>query len=138
MHINYSIDSPGLVFGFFKDSAAFELASFETQTVLFSSEIQKSILGAALYAEGCFESQQNNQVTPKNTSTATSTRAPSSGTPGQPQNNFKSRGPLSNVAVDLIAAPNQKIQLTAPIFTVYGFNSNEELKIYRRIYQNKF
>lgn len=90
-------------------------------------EIQKSILGAALYAEGCFESQQNNQGNPKNTSTATSTRAPSTGTPGQPQNNFKSRGPLSNVAVDLIGAPNQKIQLTAPIFTVYGFNSNGDI-----------
>lgn len=44
---NYSIDSPGLVFGFFKDSAAFELASFEAQTVLFSSEIQKSIFGTS-------------------------------------------------------------------------------------------
>ena len=91
-------------------------------------EIQKTTLGAALYADGCFESQQNGNATPKTTSKATtSPRAASTGVPGQPQNNFKSRGPLSNVAVDLIGAPNQKIQLSAPIFTVYGFNSNGDI-----------
>lgn len=44
---SYSIDSPGLTFGFIDYSSGLELASFEAQTILFSSEIQKSILGTS-------------------------------------------------------------------------------------------
>lgn len=57
------------------------------------------------------------------TSTST-TRAPSTGIPGQPQNNFKARGALSNVAIDLISTPNQKEHPSGPLFSINGYDSN--------------
>lgn len=88
-------------------------------------EIQKTTLGAALFADKCFESQRT--ATPKATTTTTTTTPKATTTTkvaGQPQNNFKSRGPLSNVAVDLIGAPNQKINLTGPLYCVNGNDGN--------------
>ena len=90
-------------------------------------EIQKTILGRALFNDSCFESQHTPAVTKATTSSTTTTRAPSTGTPGQPQNNFKSRGPLSNVAVDLISTPNQKEHPSGPLFSINGFDSNSTL-----------
>lgn len=90
-------------------------------------EIQKTILGRALFNDSCFESQRTPAVTKSTTKSTTTTRAPSTGTPGQPQNNFKSRGPLSNVAVDLISAPNQKEHPSGPLFSINGFDSNSNL-----------
>jgi hypothetical protein len=60
------------------------------------------------------------------TSTST-TRAPSTGIPGQPQNNFKARGALSNVAIDLISTPNQKEHPSGPLFSINGYDSNGTL-----------
>lgn len=42
----------------------------------------------------------------------------------QPINPFKSRGPLSNVAVDLIGKPNEKIKLTGTVFAINGFDAS--------------
>jgi hypothetical protein len=90
-------------------------------------EIQKTTLGRALFKDSCFESQHTPAVTKATTTSTTTTRAPSTGTPGQPQNNFKSRGPLSGVAVDLISTPNQKEHPSGPLFSINGFDSNSNL-----------
>lgn len=90
-------------------------------------EIQKTILGRALFNDSCFESQRTPAVTKATTTSTTTTRAPSTGIPGQPQNNFKSRGALSNVAVDLISTPNQKEHPSGPLFSINGFDSNSTL-----------
>lgn len=89
--------------------------------------LQSTTFGATLFEFGCFESQRTPAVTKAPTASTTTTRAPSTGTPGQPQNNFKSRGPLSGVAVDLISTPNQKEHPSGPLFSINGFDSNNTL-----------
>jgi len=83
-----------------------------------------TILGKALWDAGCFTNQGN--PTGK-ASAGTGTRSQSSGTPGQPQNPFKSRGPLSNVCIDLKGQPNQKIQLSGEVFYILGVDTNGNL-----------
>ena len=90
-------------------------------------EIRKTILGRALFNDACFESQRIPAVTKATTASNTTTRASSTGTPGQPLNNFKSRGALSNVAIDLISTPNQKEHPSGPLFSINGFDSNNTL-----------
>lgn len=90
-------------------------------------EIQKTILGNALFNDSCFESQHTSAVITATTTSTTNTRAPSTGIPGQPQNPFKSRGALSNVAIDLISTPNQKEHPSGPLFSINGFDSNGSL-----------
>ena len=90
-------------------------------------EIQKTTLGAALFADKCFESQRT--TAPKATTTATTTPKATTTTKvaGQPQNPFKSRGPLSNVAVDLISTPNQKEHPSGTLYSINGFDANGNL-----------
>lgn len=87
-------------------------------------EIQKTILGKALFNNYCFESQRTPVVAKVATASTSTTRAPSTGIPGQPQNNFKARGALSNVAIDLISTPNQKEHPSGPLFSINGYDSN--------------
>lgn len=85
-------------------------------------EIVKTISGKALKSFKCFLSQHSGKTKAtkaSNTGTTNTTRSA-----GQPQNNFKSRGALSNVAVDLIGTPNQKIHLSTPIYCVNGVDAN--------------
>jgi hypothetical protein len=89
-------------------------------------EIYKTTAGGLLKTFKCYTSQTIPSTrTPRATSAGTnSTAAPASNaTPGQPQNSFKSRGALSNVAVDLLSTPNQKEYLSTPIYCVNGVDA---------------
>lgn len=83
--------------------------------------------GKALKSFKCFTSQQ---VQPKAPKTVSASRGNGSNNPAQtgstkqPQNNFKSRGALSNVAIDLLSAPGQKEYLSTPIYCVNGVDAN--------------
>jgi hypothetical protein len=88
-------------------------------------EIYGMPIGKTLKSFKCFTSQHNAPVktrAPKasNGNTATATVSTTS---GQPQNGFKSRGALSNVAVDLLSTPNQKEYLSTPIYCVNGVDA---------------
>lgn len=75
----------------------------------------------------CFTSQQAKPKTPKTVSApsggGSSAPAPAGGAK-QPQNNFKSRGALSGVAIDLISTPGQKEYLSTPIYCVNGVDAS--------------
>lgn len=90
------------------------------------TEIINSEVGKALHSFKCFTSQQAPVKVTKTPSSAVSstgnTPAQQGGTK-QPQNNFKSRGALSNVAVDLISTPGQKEYLSTPIYCVNGVDN---------------
>lgn len=101
------------------DSAA---STYELEIIL------NTDIGKTLKSFKCFTSQYN---TP-----AKSTRAPranagngngttpaAGGNNVQPQNDFKSRGALSNVAIDLLSAPNQKEYLSTPIYCINGVDA---------------
>ena len=93
------------------------------------TEIIKGDIGGALHSFKCFTSQQT-PVKVKTTSTPTgSSNTPSqagnnAGGTKQPQNNFKSRGALSHVAVDLLSTPGQKEYLSTPIYCVNGVDNS--------------
>jgi len=81
------------------------------------NQIKETVLGSALWALNCFENQ------PASTSTrASSSKVADDGSTvaAAPQNGFKSRGPLSGSAVDLIGQPNQKIKLSGKVFCILG------------------
>ncbi len=110
----------------------------------------KSILGQALYASHLFlvhnEASEEGEATvvnsatttqPNTSTSSTSQQQPATqpttqnnqtsntGTSGkQPQNPFKSRGPLSGAAVDLIGQPNQKVKLTGYVYAICGKDAN--------------
>ena len=88
------------------------------------AEINNTIIGKTLKGFGCFASQHAPKTTnAKANSGNAGTSTPR--TPGQPpQNNFKSRGALSGVAVDLKSTPGQKEYLSTPIYCVNGVDSN--------------
>ena len=85
-----------------------------------------TMVGKALWDEGCFTSQDDSV---QKTSTP---RAASSGTPGQPQNGFKARGPLSGVCIDLKSTPNKKeflsggktVRMSDQLKLILEFNNN--------------
>ena len=84
-------------------------------------ELAKTISGKIFKSFGIFATQHAPK-TAKATSSAGTTSTPR--TPGQPpQNNFKSRGALSSVAVDLKSVPGQKEHLSTPIYCVNGVDS---------------
>jgi 3-methyladenine DNA glycosylase Mpg len=87
-------------------------------------------MGKALKSFKCFTSQHNVAAKPAraprasaNSSNGTTSTASGSSN-GQPQNDFKSRGALSNVAVDLLSTPNQKEYLSTPIYCVNGVDAS--------------
>ncbi len=88
------------------------------------AEINNTIMGKTLKSFGGFASQH----APKAAKTSTASSGTPTATPrmpGQPpQNNFKSRGALSGVAVDLKSIPGQKEHLSTPIYCVNGVDSN--------------
>ena len=89
-------------------------------------EINNTLIGKILRGFGCFASQQapKTTATQPGTTTATTTRTTTPRAPGQPPvNNFKSRGALSGVAVDLKSIPGQKEQLSTPIYCVNGVDA---------------
>lgn len=100
---------------YWNDSIA---SSYEKEIIMSSST-----LGKALYDFKCFVSQKKTPKTKTQPTSSTSSTVGSTGG-GQPQNPFKSRGALSNVAVDLIGQPNQKITLPSPIFCINGEDAN--------------
>lgn len=94
-------------------------------------EIKKSILGKALWEEGCFISQPlpgaSKTRTPRATTNTQGTQSATSvaGNQNQPKNPYKARGPLSNSAVDLLSTPNQKEHLAGPVvFCINGLDAN--------------
>ena len=91
------------------------------------TEIIKSDIGGALHSFKCFTSQQapaKRTSTPTGSSNNPSQSGSNVGGTKQPQNNFKSRGALSHVAVDLISTPGQKEYLSTPIYCVNGVDSS--------------
>lgn len=84
-------------------------------------QIKQTNLGAALWALNCFEIQP--EETPARTR---KTVVDDDGNTVQaaPQNGFKSRGPLSSVAVDLISTPGQKEQLSGKVYCILGQDAN--------------
>lgn len=100
------------------DSAA---STYEMEIIL------NTVAGKTLRSFKCFTSQFSAPTRAPRVTTAsnsTSTGSGSSTTSGQPQNGFKSRGALSNVAVDLLSTPNQKEYLSTPIYCVNGVDAN--------------
>lgn len=89
-------------------------------------EINNTIIGKTLKGFACFASQQAPKTTkPASNATSGNTGTHTPRTPGQPpQNNFKSRGALSGVAVDLKSVPGQKEYLSTPIYCVNGVDAN--------------
>jgi hypothetical protein len=83
-------------------------------------------VGNILKSFKCFTSQYSavTQVSKTASAGSTTSTATSTATPGQPQNNFKSRGALSNVAIDLIGTPGQKEHLSTPIYCINGVDAN--------------
>ena len=77
-----------------------------------------TMVGKALWDEGCFTSQDDS------VQKISTPRAASSGTPGQPQNGFKARGPLSGVCIDLKSTPNKKEFLSGDVFVILGVDAN--------------
>ena len=109
---------------FWDDSAT---STYEWDVILDTS------LGKALHDDKCFASQQTAKIqknvaratkATSTVSTNTNTSGSTSASTGQPQNGFKSRGALSNVAVDLISTPNQKEHLSLPIYCINGVDAN--------------
>ena len=87
-------------------------------------QIKATTLGSALWALNCFEVQP--EEAPAKTR---KTVVDDSGNTVQaaPQNGFKSRGPLSNVAVDLISTPGQKETLYGKVYCILGQDTNGNL-----------
>ena len=88
-------------------------------------EIRKTILGATLYDYECFVTQQAQKQQSDSANKAEDQPRPDAKPKqsGQPMNNFKSRGPLSGVAVDLLSQPNKKETLKGDIFCVLAQDS---------------
>ena len=88
--------------------------------------ILNTAIGKTLKSFKCFTSQYSapskSTRTPK--ASAGNTNGAAGGSKGQPQNDFKSRGALSNVAIDLLSTPNQKEYLSTPIYCVNGVDAN--------------
>lgn len=86
-------------------------------------EIAKTFSGKIFKSFGVFATQHAPKAAKATSSAGTTPSTPR--TPGQPpQNNFKSRGALSGVAVDLKSVPGQKEHLSTPIYCVNGVDSN--------------
>ena len=87
-------------------------------------QIKSTTLGSALWALNCFEVQP--EEAPARTR---KTVVDDNGNTVQaaPQNGFKSRGPLSSVAVDLISTPNQKEILHGKVYCILGVDANGNL-----------
>lgn len=81
-------------------------------------EIKKTLLGSVLWDFGCFI----NQPAPARRTSSASGEAGTAGegTATLPQNDFKSRGPLSGSAVDILSTPGQKEFLSGKIFCIIG------------------
>lgn len=97
------------------------------------AEIKNTVLGQALYIGNCFVKQKDpDEKKPEEQTAAKADKAPAKqDTPApasqpaqqgdtgkQPKNPFKARGPLSNVAVDLIGTPGHKTALSGDIFCI--------------------
>jgi len=92
------------------NTSSYELESIKNET----------ILGKALWDAEAFTCQVPGSA--KTSSSNTSNTSTSAGNP--PKSNFKSRGPLSGVAVDLIGQPNQKISLSGKLYCIVGKDAN--------------
>lgn len=105
--------------GFFWDDT--KISSYERE------QIKGTILGKALWEMSCFISQpdRNAPVTRASSSAGGNTGGATPANNGQPQNGFKSRGPLSSVAVDLISQPGQKEQLSGKVYCILGLDVND-------------
>jgi 3-methyladenine DNA glycosylase Mpg len=89
--------------------------------------ILNTAIGKTLKSFKCFTSQYRAPSKPTRTPKANvgNTNGAAGGSSnGQPQNDFKSRGALSNVAIDLLSTPNQKEYLSTPIYCVNGVDAN--------------
>lgn len=96
---------------------AYELEAFE-----------KTYLGQGVKEVGAYISVQSNllsaqQNTPKPSKTTRQSTPRQAGSSAAPQNGYKSSGPQSGSARDMISAPGQKEYLTSPIFKIEGVNA---------------